>query len=245
MKSNINIFKNSEKIAEYLIEQWFKIGRQSQRDTGTFITALSGGNTPRTFYQNLALGKSYSHFWNNTHIFQVDERFTPFDSPDNNFKMIKKDLFENISIPHSNLHRINTENCSVSDAAVKYEKELLYCMELNERANLNFDLIILGLGFDGHTASLFPESAALNEEEHYITFVDDAKGLLDRITMTFKLINRANNIIFIVEGEEKSGIIKKIIDDDLKYPGNLLIPENCSCSFLLDEGAASQLSVNK
>ncbi|MCK5687509.1 6-phosphogluconolactonase, partial [bacterium] len=125
----------------------------------------------------------------------------------------------------------------------EYENKLRSFLKLNRRTSLNFDLILLGLGEDGHTASLFPDSIAINEENHLISFVNDCSKDHDRITMTFPLINRADNIFFIIIGENKAEIVKKVLENKKNmFPANQVAPVNGSCLFLLDKSAASLLS---
>ena len=243
MENSIYIFENSEKIAEYLVGKWFEIGKAAQQKNGNFITALSGGSTPEIFYNKLSAVNNNSLFWSNTHIFQVDERLTPHGSSDNNFKMINELLLDKLRIPYDNLHRMETENCCGKNSAEEYENKLRSFLKLNRRTSLNFDLILLGLGEDGHTASLFPDSIAINEENHLISFVDDCNKAHDRITMTFPLINRADNIFFMIIGENKAEIVKKVLENKKNmFPANQVAPVNGSCLFLLDKSAASLLS---
>ena len=243
MKNKIFIFENPEKIAEFLIEKWFEIGNIAQRKSGSFVTAISGGNTPLTFYKKISAIKNNSLFWSNTHIFQVDERCTPHDSPDNNFNMIKEFFLDRIKIPEDRLHRMNTENISLDNIASNYENEIHSFFQLQRKNKNNFDLIILGLGQDGHTASLFPKSKSLVEMNHMISFVKDSDNVHDRLTMTFPLINKAENIFFIVSGKGKAEIVKKVLENTKNtYPANLVRPERGSCYYLLDKDAASHLS---
>jgi 6-phosphogluconolactonase len=238
----IHIFKNLQQLAEFSVQKWADISNSAIKNKGYFTVALSGGKTPGTFYRKLSGEKAFS--WGTTHVFMVDERFVPYESDENNFHMINSTLLRHVNISPRNVHPILTSELSPETAAERYEEDMAtYCNTIHIRLP-RFDLIMLGIGEDGHTASLLPGTPSLNETEHWAVSVcppDISKK--ERITLTFPVINNAENILFMVEGENKAGIIKQVIQDENKMlPAAMVRPRNGRIIFLLDEGAGSLIS---
>lgn len=238
----VHIFKNSQQLAEFAVSKWAEISSSEVKKKGHFSVALSGGKTPVTFYEKLSGEKEFP--WDKTHVFIVDERFVTYDSDENNYHMINRTLLRHVAITPRNVHPILTSGPSPEAAAERYAEDLMsYCKSHHTRLP-RFDLILLGIGDDGHTASLFPGTPSLNETRRWAVAVypPDAskKG---RITLTFPVINNAENIIFVVEGEKKAGIIKEVIgDENHMLPAALVKPRSGKIIFLLDEGAGSLIS---
>ncbi|MBC8412830.1 6-phosphogluconolactonase, partial [bacterium] len=148
------VFDNMEDMSDFAMEQWSDVCRRAIEARGIFTVALSGGSTPITLYQKLAARDDLP--WDKTHFFIVDERFVPYDSTASNFRMINRALLLHISVPAKNIHPILTVGVSAASAAEKYERDIAAFFKLPEKTLPSFDLILLGMGEDGHTASLFP-----------------------------------------------------------------------------------------
>lgn len=231
-------FKNLDKIANYVVTKWTEIAERTVNEKGSFSVALSGGKTPAALLQKLAKEKKLP--WNKTHVFMVDERFVPYHDENNNYRMINEILMRHVDIPAKNIHPILTTIESPQASALKYEKELNSFF----KSRPGFDLLLLGIGDDGHTASLFPGSPSLKEKKHLSIAVPPSGTVIsERITMTFPIINEAENIMFMATGSNKSGIIRNVIENEKsRLPAAMVRPRKGSLFFLLDETAASLLS---
>lgn len=236
------ILENAEKVAEFTTVKLIEIAETTIAGTGRFTVALSGGKTPVTLFQKLAeLQKPLS--WDRTHIFIVDERFVPFDSEESNYGMIRRILLSRVKIPDENIHPIRTDTGSSQESAEKYEEELrsFFKTPLNEFPKMN--LILLGMGEDGHTASLFPGTAALHETVHpAIAVSPPGKTEKQRISLTLPLINNAENIIFMVSGKQKAAVVRDVLEREIELlPASQVRPGKGNLFFFLDEGAGSFL----
>lgn len=243
MEKEINIFKDIEEIAEHAVEIWTGHAEKSIKKSGRFTVALSGGSTPIALYEKLS--KVPTLPWDRTGIFIVDERFVPYESNESNFGMIRRVLLKHLSIPDKNIHPIPTLNLSPQDAAIEYEHEVREHLMLSNDDIPIFDLILLGLGDDGHTASLFPGTPALKEASRLSLFVEPPdKTKKTRISITLTLINNARNLIFIAAGKNKAPVIKEIIEDKSStLPAAMVRPRKGKLLFLLDKDAASLINI--
>ena len=175
-------------LSERAAEEFVRLARQAIQLAGRFTVALSGGSTPKALYTLLAApGFAQQISWNRAHLFWGDERCVPPDHPESNYRMVEETLRSKIQIPHENVHRMAGEKAP-QIAALEYEAELKGFFELAEGALPRFDLILLGLGEDGHTASLFPGSAALNDQEHLVAAVYVDKMNTYRLTLTLPVL---------------------------------------------------------
>jgi 6-phosphogluconolactonase len=243
-KKKIIIFKTIDSMSDFVIAKWKTISAKSIKNKKRFCVALSGGKTPVFLYKKLSHQKTFR--WDKTHIFMVDERFVPYESEENNFHMINNALLAHVSIPDENIHHIATEEGTPQMAARKYERDLLAFFKTNAKP-LQFDLILLGIGEDGHAASLFPGTPAVQEKKRLAVAaasLDKTKN--ERITITIPVINNAENIMFLVTGGSKAKIVKEVIDgkNDL-LPAAMVEPENGILFFLLDESAGALLAGSK
>jgi 6-phosphogluconolactonase len=187
---------------------------------GDFAIALSGGSTPRALYERLAEPPCRDAFpWTRTHVFWGDERFVPHDDAESNFRMAREALLSHVSIPAENIHPIPTAGFSPEEAAAAYQRDLMafHGAGTLDPARPLFDVTLLGLGADGHTASLFPGGAALAERDSWVVSVTDAKGLA-RITLTFPAIESSGKAAFLVAGKEKSAIFARLCQEDSELP---------------------------
>lgn len=242
MKRELKIFDNLNDISDFAVKKWTELSEKAIKDSDRFSVALSGGKTPVTLYRKLS--KVQDLPWNKTDIFIVDERFVPPESDDSNFRMIREVLLDHISIPAENIHSVTTLNISLHDAALQYEREIRISFGISDDAVPSFDLILLGIGDDGHTASLFPAGSELNELNRLILSVNPPDiTRSERISMTFRLINNAKNIIFLSTGADKSIVIKEVIEDrNSTLPAALVNPRKGDLIFLFDNEAASLLA---
>lgn len=235
----IQIFKSRESMISGFVTLWQDIAREALIHTGRFTVALSGGKTPVPYFRAL-VKKIPETIWQNTHIFLVDDRHVPWSDPDSNYGMIQNTLLERLTMPDANLHPVPFEDTAEHSAAA-YESGLKQFFGGSDFPVL--DCIMLGLGSDGHTASLFPGNSALKEKRRWATSAEQPGVPHDRITLTSPVLNSGKNVIFVVEGNGKSEKVREVIRDRKKtLPAVKIHPANGRLIWLLDEKAASQLS---
>lgn len=212
-------------------------------DHGYFAVALSGGSTPRALFELLAVPENAQHIgWSKVHVFWGDERTVPPDHPDSNYRMAKEALLDFVALPASNVHRISGELEPVR-AAAEYE-QTLRSFFAKRAGKTRFDLILLGMGDDGHTASLFPDTEALNETERLVVANHVPKLDTWRITLTAPIINDAAHVAFLVAGAGKAAVLKRVLQGPRqphKLPSQLIQPVDGELVWLLDKAAASEL----
>jgi 6-phosphogluconolactonase len=232
------ILENAEKAAEFVAIKWMEIAETAIKETGRFIVALSGGKTPVTLYQKIADFQKPLP-WDKTHVFIVDERFVPADHKESNYHMIQRTLLSRVKIPAENVHPMVTETSSPRDSAEKYEEELrsFFGIQKNEFPRMN--LILLGMGEDGHTASLFPGANAVHEAEYLaVAVIPLEKTKRERISLTLPLINNAENIIFLVTGNKKAAVVRDVLEKEMEsLPASRVKPNKGNLFFFLDEEA--------
>ncbi|MDQ6711184.1 MAG: 6-phosphogluconolactonase [Candidatus Dormibacteraeota bacterium] len=200
---------------------------------GNFAVALSGGSTPQGLYERLAESPYIETFpWSRTHWFWGDERFVPHDNPLSNYRMVREALLSRAPIPAINIHSIPTKGLSPEAAASFYASELkaFYGGERLDPARPLFDLNLLGLGPDGHTASLFPGTAALTERNRWVTAVLGAKAEA-RITLTYPTLESSRHTAFLVAGKAKRAIVDRLLRGDDSLPAAHLRPTGTLCIF--------------
>jgi 6-phosphogluconolactonase len=227
----IEIFSNAQELARGAAEYFVARSGEAVARKGSFTVALSGGSTPKILYQLLV---DLDVPWSKTHFFWSDERHVPPDHPDSNYRMTYEAMLSRVPVPESNVHRIHGENPDAADAANEYEQTLL-----------PLDLILLGLGTDGHTASIFPGSEVLHETERLIAAVWVEKFNAYRITMTLPLLNNSGSVLFLVSGAEKAEVVKEVLEGPKKYPAQLVQPTHGQLLWMLDKDAASYLAADK
>jgi len=238
------VFEKVTHLWDFALREWERLGKSAFNEKGNFIVSFSGGKTPIPFYKTLtSLNNTPS--WKKTHIFLTDERFVPLGDIDSNYGMIRQNLLDYINIPKKNIHPVQIEK-NIKDSAKKYEENIIKFFNLRKGQLPVFDLIILGIGEDGHTASLFCDDVTLNEHEYLVTTTIPKTAKHQRITFTLPVINNAKNIIFLVTGENKANIIKNILqEENSNLPACLIRPANGSISFLLDKKAGTLLKNKK
>ena len=223
----IRIFENSRELARGAAMHLVALAQR-----GSCTIALSGGSTPKVLYGVLAEEFREQVPWSRTHFYWSDERHVPQDHPDSNYRMAHEAMLSRVPVPESNVHRIGSENPSAQAAADEYEKIVVP----------RLDLILLGLGTDGHTASIFPGSEVLQETRRLVAAPWVAKLNTYRITMTLPLLNNSASVLFLVSGKEKAEIVKEVLEGPKKYPAQAVQPTNGELIWMLDKDAASQLS---
>ncbi len=210
---------------------------------GNFFVALSGGSTPRRMHR-LLIQESYRSEipWGQMHVFWVDERCVRSNDPASNFGAAETDFIHQAPIPAGQVHPMPGE-MAPELGALKYQEDLVSSFQLREGEFPVFDVIFLGVGADGHTASLFPRQNALNETEKMVVAVKGGDPDVSRLTMTLPVINNAMEIVFLVSGKEKAGVVKSIIESgDQGLPAHKVWPVNGVLTWLLDRDAASLLT---
>jgi 6-phosphogluconolactonase len=240
-KNKVRVFRTIEAMNESAAQLLVNLAEKSVTTRGRFVLCLSGGNTPNGLYTLLSM-KPFRNLvpWKNTFVFWSDERCVPADDNRNNAYMATSVFLSKIDLPSSNIFPVPV-NLPPADAARKYEETL---KAFFGKEDPRFDLILLGLGDNGHTASLFPGTEVLREKSHWVkeVYVEELK--MYRITMTALLINKVRHILFLVQGKEKSCILKKVFappSQPEKYPVQLIRPELGEVYWFVDDKAASQL----
>ncbi|MEJ0026300.1 MAG: 6-phosphogluconolactonase [Rhizomicrobium sp.] len=188
---------------------------------GAFALCLSGGATPRRLYELLGEPPFRDSFpWSRTHLFWGDERFVPPDDPRSNYRMVREALLSRVDIPAANVRPIPTQGLSPDDAAQRYERVLRGFHRADPDSPL-FDVTLLGLGPDGHTASLFPGSAVLEERERWVA---PGAGAEPRITLTYPALENSRHVAFLVDGAAKRDILARVLGGDAALPAARLKP---------------------
>ncbi len=208
-------------LADFILERF----RDSQ---GRFALNLSGGSTPKMLYELLATDAYRDKFdWARVHVFFGDERFVPMDHPDSNYRMAREALLSHVPIPAANIHPVPTGDGAPAEAAAAYAATLQACYggDRIDPARAIFDVTLLGLGEDGHTASLFPGTAALGERDLWVTAVIGAKPE-PRITMTYPVLASSGAVVFLVASAGKSEILKRVLAGDEALPAAHVRPDH-------------------
>ncbi|HXO38024.1 MAG TPA: 6-phosphogluconolactonase [Candidatus Acidoferrum sp.] len=240
MGIEIKVVPDNAALARAAAQEFHSVAETAVRERGRFSVALSGGNTPRTVYSLMA-SEHKQLPWDKIHIFFGDERLVPPDDPESNFRMANESLLSKVPIPQSNVHRIRTE-LGPEAAAMQYDQELREFFHLMDHDWPRFDLIFLGLGDDGHTASLFPGSKALTNESSRVTANWVEKFQTFRITLTLPVLNHAAEVVFLVSGASKAQILSEVLGPGArKFPAQNVQPENGRLLWLVDQDAGSLL----
>lgn len=222
----IEIFTNAEELARGAAEYFIARSGEAVTQKGFFTVALSGGSTPKALYQLLV---DLDVPWDRTHFFWSDERHVPPDHPDSNYRMAHEAMLSRVPVPEGNIHRMHGENPDAGEAAREYEQTLR-----------PLDLILLGLGTDGHTASIFPGSDVLHETRRLVAAPWVEKLNTYRITMTLPLLNNAASVLFLVCGAEKAEIVKEVLEGPKQYPAQFVQPTHGQLLWMLDKDAAAK-----
>ncbi|HEX8250511.1 MAG TPA: 6-phosphogluconolactonase [Pyrinomonadaceae bacterium] len=239
-KCEVEIFPNLAALNQNAARLIVEIIAETLRAKDKFSIALAGGSTPESLYKLLASDAFKNKIdWTKTLVFFGDERcVVPLDA-ESNYRMVNAALLSRVSLPAENVFRLRGE-IEPEKAAFEYEEIIKKALGENAR----FDLILLGIGDDGHTASLFPKTKALSETEKLVAANFVEKLNANRLTLTFRAINSAKNILFLVSGAKKAAMIKKVLAaETIDLPASLIKPENGSCRWFLDSEAAALIEI--
>ncbi len=236
----LNVFNTADDVLTALAEYFVIIGNEAITKNGKFSVALSGGSSPKKLYELLASSFHDKLDWEKVYFFFGDERNVPQDHPDSNYLMAKKALFVPLYIDPHQIFAVDT-SLEPKDAAKKYQDEIESFFDETE---LSFDLILLGLGDNSHTASLFPHTPVLHDRVPGVSEVFLQDQQVFRITLNAPLINEAQNIAFLVYGEGKAIAVHHVLEDDEdieEYPAQLIEPIVGDIQWFLDDAAASMI----
>jgi 6-phosphogluconolactonase len=238
----VKVVPDSDALYRAAADEFVRCAQEAIGQRGRFCVALSGGNTPRGVYSFLAANAKDSLPWSKICIFFGDERSVPPDNPESNYRMANETLLSQVPIPAANVFRVHAE-LDPEVAAQQYEDQLRAFFRVPRGDWPRFDLIFLGLGDDGHTASLFPQSAALNEAERLVVanWVDKFHSY--RVTFTYPLLNHAGEIAFLVSGDSKSRVLRDVLKPtgDASYPAQRVRPLEGRLLWIMDRAAAQLL----
>ena len=241
----IRVLTTPQELFEAAAEVVVHTAADAVEQRGRFTIALSGGSTPKSLFNLLATNARTVLPWDRMFFFWGDERHVPPTDPDSNYRMAEEAMLSKIPVAAGNVFRIPAENPDAAAAADAYEQTLRKFFQLGPGEVPIFDLILLGMGPDGHTASQFPGSAGLQEKTRLViaNWVDKLKT--SRLTLTLPVLNAARCVAFLVSGTDKAAVLKTVLEEDApaeQYPSKLIRPNNGKLIWLLDRAAASDLS---
>jgi 6-phosphogluconolactonase len=240
--NKLEVLPDAEAVSQAAADQFIAASAESIEERGAFMVSLAGGSTPGGAYQRLAEAHLAPLInWRKVHLFWSDERGVPPDHPESNYRMARDSFIEKVPVPQANVHRIQTE-LDPDLAAAAYSEELKDVF--GDEAVPRFDLILLGMGDDGHTASLFPGTGALNEAHRWVVpnYVEALKAW--RVTLTPRVLNAARLIVFLVTGSRKSERLSQVLRgerDPQAMPAQLVEPRNGKLLWIVDQAAAAKL----
>jgi 6-phosphogluconolactonase len=236
---NLLVYETPEELAEAVAREFVARAEGAISASGRFAVALAGGSTPKATYEVLARDYPGELDWGRVHVFFGDERTVPPDHEESNYRMAHEALLSRV--PVGGVHRMRGE-LPPAEAAASYEEELREFFGPEDVPA--FDLILLGIGEDGHTASLFPETSALDVTDRWVVANPVLKLGTTRLTLTIPAINAAKTVAFLVAGQGKAEVLKEILEGDADpraYPAKFIRPESGALTWMLDKEAASSL----
>jgi 6-phosphogluconolactonase len=235
-------FDDKEIMSEQLASWIESLVQDTLKKQDLFTLVLSGGGTPKLLFEKLASDKYKDKIdWKRVHIFWGDERVVPFEDDRNNAKMAYDILINHINVPPEQVHIMRTD-IEPKLAAEEYEKIL---HQYFDNMPNSFDLVLLGMGDDGHTLSLFPGSPIIEEHERWVNSVYNEQQKMYRITLMPAIVNKASNIAFMVEGAKKANVLQQVIEGPyipMKLPAQIIKPVNGQLSWFLDKAIAKELN---
>ncbi len=247
-KPEVRIVENTERLAWEAAEEFVRQAGEGVEHRGAFTVALAGGSTPRVLYALLA-GEGGAPFraqlpWERIHVFWGDERHVPPEHPDSNYRMAREAMLSRVPIPPENVHRIMSENPDAGKAADEYADELRRFFHVPIDRFPQFDLVLLGMGVDGHTASLFPGTVAVHEQKRLVATPWVEKFRAYRITLTPPVLNNAACILFLVSGEDKANALQAVLEGEYRperLPAQIIRPTAGRLLWIVDRPAARLL----
>jgi 6-phosphogluconolactonase len=242
-QKEIIVLPTIEKLADFIVTL---LGKEiTETKEGEFLSvALSGGSTPKKIFEYISSHDAGLINWNKVRFFWGDERCVPPDDNESNYKMARLSLFESLNIPEENIFRIFGE-AEPANEAIRYSKIISQNVSVDNKLP-RFDLMILGLGEDGHTASIFPGNTGMFYSSNYCEVATHPQSGQKRITLTGPIINNSKNIVFMVTGSGKAKMVANIVQDKEEngFPASLVKPVNGKLTWLLDADAAELLDRN-
>ncbi len=241
-RSELVIWPDRAKVARSAARYFVEAARESTTREGVFSVALAGGNTPRELYRLLATDEFRTQVdWARVRLYWGDERAVPVDHPDSNFGMTRHELLEHIPVPSANVHRMEAEQPELEAAADRYEKLLRRHVPVDSYGFPCFHLVLLGIGSDGHTASLFPRSRSLGETSRWVTTTVSPTMRNRRMTLTLPVLNAAHHVLFLVAGADKAEILHTVLRkvSDPRLPAQLVTVPRGRRMVIADEAAAA------
>lgn len=238
----VQVFDDAEAVARAATETFARLASEAVEERGTFSVALSGGTTPRRVYELLASDAYRERVpWSKVHVFFGDERAVPPDHAESNYRMASEALLSHVPVPSENVHRIEGLGDAAANAS---DYESVMRGFFGEAEWPRFDLVFLGMGDDGHTASLFPNTAALEESRAWVAPNWVEKLQAWRVTLTAPAINAARRIVFLVTGASKAERLREVLDgphDPARLPSQMIRPRDGALSWYVDRAAAAKL----
>jgi 6-phosphogluconolactonase len=241
----IRTLTTPQELSEAAAEEVVRSANEAVAQRGRFTIALSGGSTPKNLYNLLVTNARNLLPWDRMFFFWGDERHVPPNDPDSNYRMANETMLSKIPVAAGNVFRIPAENPDAAAAAAAYEQTLRKFFQLEPAQFPTFDLILLGMGPDGHTASLFPGTKALQEKTRLVVANWVEKLKTSRITLTLPVLNAARCVTFLVSGTDKAAVLRAVLEEDVpaeQYPSKLIRPSAGKLIWLVDRAAASALS---
>lgn len=243
--AEIRVLTTPQELFSAAAEEIVHSTQDAVQQRGRFTIALSGGSTPKSLFNLLATNARTTLPWDKMFFFWGDERHVPPTDPDSNFRMANEAMLSKLPIPAGNVFRFQTENPDADAVAESYEKTLRKFFQLAPDAVPRFDMVLLGMGPDGHTASLFPGTAALQEKTRLAVANWVEKLKTNRLTLTLPVLNAARTVAFLVSGTDKAAVLRSVIEENVpgeQYPAKLVQPKDGKLIWFLDRAAASTLS---
>lgn len=226
-------------------EEVIRAANEAVSARGKFTISLSGGSTPKALYNLLATNARTALPWDQMYFFWGDERHVPPNDPDSNYRMVNEAMLSKVAVPPAHVFRIEAENRDASAAAAAYEQTLRKFFELDATGVPRFDLILLGMGPDGHTASLFPGTEGLKEKSRLVIANWVEKLKTHRLSFTLPVLNAGRCVAFLVSGTDKAPALKAVLEGNEpgeQYPAKLVQPKDGKLIWFLDRAAASGLA---
>jgi 6-phosphogluconolactonase len=242
--AEIRVFPNPQDLFQAGAEEFARCALEAVKSKNSFNVVLSGGSTPREMYSLLATKYASQLAWDKICFFWGDERHVPRDHADSNYRMAHDALLAKVPVKPENIYRVPTENSNPELVAENYERTLRKFFKVKEEEFPRFDLVLLGMGVEGHTASLFPGTRAVLERHRLVTANWVEKFQTYRITFTVPVLNAAAAVMFMVTGKDKERAVASVFDDRSpaeQFPAKMVQPSNGSLIWLLDQEAAGSL----
>jgi 6-phosphogluconolactonase len=242
----VQIFADPSALFRAAADEFARCAKDAVTARGRFTVALSGGSTPKSLYALLATYAALP--WEKAYFFFGDERHVPPDSPESNYRMAREAMLSKIPAPASNVFRVPAEAPDADQAASDYDQTIREFFKAMPGSFPRFDLILLGIGPDGHTASLFPKTKALHEKSRLFVANWVEKFKTSRLTLTLPVLNNAAEVMFLVSGQDKAPALREVLQGNQPgdiYPAKLVQPANGKLIWLVDQAAAAELSAQK